>query len=199
VLVVEQNSPIVSFADLKGKEIAGISPTCEAVISLAIKAQDAGGTFNLQRLAGGPAIAALESKSVDGAILEEPHVSIAELAGYKVVFPDVSAGIPCRTINASDRIIASNAEELKLFVKAVDEANGVILSNPTADNIVEIATKYTGAPKEAIIHGNDRLKFTVILDRDGLSKLGDELVTLGSIKENPKENLIAEAFRGITW
>ena len=199
VLVVEQDSPIASFADLKGKEIAGISHTCEAVISLAVKAQDAGGPFNLQRLAGGPAIAALESKSVDGAILEEPHVSIAELAGYKVVFPDVSANIPCRTINASDRIIASNAEELKLFVKAVDEANGVILSNPTADNIVAIASQYTGAPKEAIIHGNDRLKFTITIDRDGLSKLGDELVKLGNIKENPKDKLFAAAFRGVTW
>ncbi|MDR1650991.1 MAG: ABC transporter substrate-binding protein [Synergistaceae bacterium] len=199
VLVVEQDSPIVSFADLNGKEIAGISPTCEAVISLAVKAKDAGGSFSLQRLAGGPAIAALESKSVDGAILEEPHVSIAELAGYKVVFPDVSANIPCRTINASDRVIASSGDQLKLFIRAVDEANARILANPTADDIVEIASAYTGAPKEAIVYGNDRLKFTITLDRDGLRKLGDELVKLGSIKENPGERLFAEAFRGITW
>jgi NitT/TauT family transport system substrate-binding protein len=199
VLVVEQDSPINAFSDLKGKEIAGISPTCEAVISLTVKANEAGGAFNLQKLSGGPAIAALDSKSVDGAILEEPHVSIAELKGYKVVFPDVSANIPCRTINASDRILASNAEELKAFIKAVDEANKVILSNPTAGNIVDIASRYTGAPKEAIIQGNDRLKFTITLDRDGISALGDELVKLGNIKENPKDRLFAEAFRGITW
>jgi NitT/TauT family transport system substrate-binding protein len=199
VLLVEPNSPIKTFADLKGKEIAGISPTCEAVISLTVKAQDAGGPFNLQRLAGGPAIAALESKSVDGAILEEPHVSIAELQGYKVVFPDVSANIPCRTVNASDRVLASNTEELKRFVQALDEANHVILANPIADNIVEIAARYTGAPKEAIIHGNDRLKFTVILDTKGLKLLGDELLKLGNIKENPGNKLFADAFKGITW
>jgi NitT/TauT family transport system substrate-binding protein len=199
VLVVEPDSPIKAFSDLNGKEIAGISPTCEAVISLAVKANEAGGSFNLQRLAGGPAIAALDSKSVDGAILEEPHVSIAELKGYKVVFPDVSANIPCRTINASDRILATNAEELKAFIKAVDEANGVILSNPTADNVVDIAARYTGAPKEAIIYGNDRLKFTITLDRSGISALGDELVKLGNIKENPKDRLFAQAFKGVTW
>ncbi|MDR1979138.1 MAG: ABC transporter substrate-binding protein [Synergistaceae bacterium] len=199
VLLVEPDSPIETFADLKGKEIAGISPTCEAVISLTVKALDAGGSFNLQRLAGGPAIAALESKSVDGAILEEPHVSIAELQGYKVLFPDVSANIPCRTINASDRVLANSAEELKRFVQAVDEANAVILANPVADNIVDIAARYTGAPKEAIVHGNDRLKFTIILDTKGLKLLGDELLKLGSIKENPGNKLFAEAFRGITW
>jgi NitT/TauT family transport system substrate-binding protein len=199
VLLVEPNSPIKTFADLKGKEIAGISPTCEAVISLTVKAIEAGGSFNLQRLAGGPAIAALKSKSVDGAILEEPHVSIAELEGYKVIFPDVSANIPCRTINASDRILASNPEELKRFIQAIDEANGVILANPVADNIVDIAVRYTGAPKEAIIHGNDRLKFTFILDTKGLKLLGDELLKLGSIKENPGDRLFATAFKGITW
>ncbi|MDR1508418.1 MAG: ABC transporter substrate-binding protein [Synergistaceae bacterium] len=199
VLVVDPSSPIKTFADLKGKEIAGISPTCEAVISLAVKAGEAGGAFSLQKLAGGPAISALQSKSVDGAILEEPHVSIAELAGYKVVFPDVSANISCRTINASDRILAGEAENLKLFVRAVDEANKIILSNPTADNIVDIAVKYTGAPREAIIHGNDRLKFTTTLDRDGLRALGNELLKLGNIKENPGDKLFASAFKGITW
>jgi NitT/TauT family transport system substrate-binding protein len=199
VLLVEPDSPIKTLADLKDKEIAGISPTCEAVISLTVEAIDAGGPFNLQRLAGGPAIAALKSKSVDGAILEEPHVSIAELEGYKVVFPDVSANIPCRTINVSDRILSSSPEELKKFVQAIDEANSIILANPIADNIVDIAVRYTGAPREAIIHGNDRLKFTVILDTKGLKLLGDELLKLGSIKENPGNRLFAEAFKGITW
>jgi hypothetical protein len=43
------------------------------------------------------------------------------------------------------------------------------------------------------------LKFTVILDTKGLKLLGDELLKLGSIKENPGNNLFAEAFKGITW
>jgi NitT/TauT family transport system substrate-binding protein len=199
VLLVKPDSPIKTFADLKGKKIAGISPTCEAVISLAVKARENGGEFLLERLSGGPAIAALKSGAVDGAILEEPHASIAELEGYKVLFPDVSANIPCRTINASERILANNAEELKLFIKAVDEANTIILDNPVADNIVALAEKYTGAPKDAIIHGNSRLKFRVALDTKGLKSLGDELIKLNNIKENPGDKLYAESFKGITW
>ena len=199
VLVVPQNSPIRTLADLKDKEIAGISPTCEAVISLTLAAKRAGGEFNLQRLAGGPAIAALEAGRVDGAILEEPHVSIAELAGYKVLFPDISANIPCRTINVSNRALAANADALKDFIKAIDEANAIILSNPIAPNIVRIAADYTGAPEAAIIHGNDRLKFGIRLEVDGLRALGDELIALDNIRENPGDRMFASEFKGIIW
>jgi len=199
VLVVPQDSPITELSDLDGKNIAGISPTCEAVISITLAAEEAGANFLLERLAGGPAIVALESGAVDGAILEEPHVSIAELAGYKVLFPTISENIPCRTINASDNILASNSAELQDFIKAINEANEKILANPTADDIVEIAVKYTGAPEEAIRHGNDRLKFQIELDVEGLIQLGEELVKTGNIKENPGDTIFSDSFKGITW
>ncbi|MCL2076490.1 MAG: ABC transporter substrate-binding protein [Betaproteobacteria bacterium] len=199
VLLVPPESKISRLQDLDSKEIAGISPTCEAVISLTSAARNSGSKFNLQRLAGGPAISALESRRVDGAILEEPHASVAELAGHKVLFREVSAGIPCRTINASNRIIASNPTQLKDFVKAIQEANEIILANPIADNIVKIAIDYTGAPREAIIHGNHRLLFDTRLAVDGLNALGDELIAQGSIRENPGNNAYAKEFKGITW
>jgi len=199
VLLVPPDSPITSLSDLQGKEIAGISPTCEAVISLTVAAIAAGGEFNLQRLAGGPAITALEAGRVDGAILEEPHASIAELAGYKVLFREVSENIPCRTINASSRFLSSNAEQLKDFIRAIDEANAIILSNPIADNIVRIAADYTGAPADAIIYGNHRLLFGINLEVDGLIALGNELLALDNIRENPGNRMFAEEFRGFTW
>lgn len=199
VLVVPADSPIEELADLDGKHIAGISPTCEAVISIMLAAETAGARFVLENVLGGPAIMALESSAVDGAILEEPHVSIAELDGYKVLFPTISEDIPCRTINANDSILANNADELKDFIKAVDEANAIILENPTADDIVAIAVEYTGAPEDAIRHGNDRLKFQIALEVEGLIKLGDELVKTGNIGENPGESIFAESFKGVTW
>jgi len=199
VLLVPQGSPIANLRDLNGKNIAGISPTCEAVISLTVGARKAGAKFNLQRLAGGPAITALEGGRVDGAILEEPQASIAELAGYKVLFREVSANIPCRTINASNKILASNAEALKKFIAAVQEANDTILANPTADNIVKIAADYTGAPAAAIIHGNHRLGFRTQLNVEGLKLLGDELLENKDISENPGERMFASEFKGITW
>jgi NitT/TauT family transport system substrate-binding protein len=199
VLMVPQTSKIAKLSDLNGKKIAGISPTCEAVISLTSAAKKAGAKFNLDRLAGGPAIAALKGGSVDGAILEEPQASVAELDGYKVLFRDVSENIPCRTINASNRTLAANADAVKNLIKAVDEANAIILSNPTADNIVKIAADYTGAPDNAIVHGNNRLKFRIALDIEGLNSLADELLAEGNIKEKPGDNMFAAEFKGITW
>jgi NitT/TauT family transport system substrate-binding protein len=199
VLVVPKDSKIQSFADLNGKNIAGISPTCEAVISITVKARDTGAKFNLQKLAGGPALTALEAGKVDGAILEEPQVSIAELKGFKVLFRDASSDIPCRTINARNAFLASNADTLKHFIQAVSEANAIILANPTDDQVVEISAKYTGAPVDAIKFGNDRLKFRTAIDKPGLSGLADELIKLGNIRENPGDKLYAAEFRGITW
>lgn len=199
VLVVPADSSIVTLSDLRGKNIAGISPTCEAVISLDIAARQAGGEFILQRLAGGSAIAALEAGSIDGAILEEPHVSIAELKGHKILFPTISESIPCRTINASNRALAGKPDALKRLVEAVDEANQLILADPVAADIVRIAVQYTSAPEAAIINGNERLKFDIAIDEAGLIKLGDELINLENIRENPGEGLFAEEFKGITW
>ncbi|MCL2111040.1 MAG: ABC transporter substrate-binding protein [Clostridiales bacterium] len=199
VLLVPPDSPITTLADLQGKRIAGISPTCEAVISLTSAARDAGAEFFLDRLAGGAAITALEANAVDGAILEEPQASIAELAGYKVLFREVSENIPCRTINASDSILAANAEQLKDFIKAIDEANAIILADPTAPEIVQIAVAYTGAPEDAIIYGNHRLHFGIPLETEGLFALADELIALDNIKENPGDSMFAQEFKGITW
>jgi NitT/TauT family transport system substrate-binding protein len=199
VLVVSQDSPIKTYQDLKGKHIAGISPTCEAVISLTKKAREAGGVFNLEKLPGGPAIAALEAGKVDGAILEEPQASIAELKGYKVLFREASENIPCRTINVRTSFLKDHAAALKQFIEVVNEANAIILKDPAGDLIVDIAAKYTGAPKDAIRFGNHRLRFRIRLDEAGLSDLADELVAQNNIRENPGKNLFAEEFRGITW
>jgi NitT/TauT family transport system substrate-binding protein len=199
VLVVPKDSTIASYKDLIGKRIGGISPTCEAVIAYSAKVREAGGEFLLEKLAGGPAIAALEAGKVDGAILEEPHVSIAELKGFKVVLRDAAASIPCRTINASNTALKDNTESLKKLVKAVEEANAVILKDPIAPQIVAIAAKYTGAPEDAIRQGNHRLKFTTTLQEKGLHALGEELVAAKNVKENPGSNLYAIEFKGLTW
>ena len=199
VLLVPADSPIRDYRDLQGKTIAGISPACEAVIAIRSAAKEAGVEFNLVTLAGGPAIAALEARRVDGAILEEPHASIAELKGFRVMFREAAEAIPCRTINARTGFIAENADALRRMIMAIDEANALINANPIAEDIVEIAHVPTGAPKDAIIHGNPRLIFTTRLDEEGLCKLGDELVRMGHIRECPSDFMFAREFRGITW
>lgn len=199
VLVVPDDSQIQDVTDLKDRRVAGISPTCEAVITYTRAAKAVDNAFALEKLAGGPAIAALEAKAVEAAILEEPQASIAELKGYRFVRPDLAASIPCRTINARTAFLDSNTEALKALIEAVNEANALILANPTADEIVDIAHRYTGAPKDAILHGNHRLLFQTQIKEEGLSKLADALVEQGDIKENPGQGLYAPAFKGITW
>lgn len=199
VLVVPAESPIRDLPDLKGRRVAGISPTCEAVITYTQAAKAADSPFALEKLAGGPAIAALEAKAVEAAILEEPQASIAELRGYRFVRADLAAGIPCRTINARTGFLQDKPEALKALVEAVEEANALILENPAADEIVAIAHKYTGAPVDAIRHGNHRLKFQTTIKEEGLSLLADALVAQGDIKENPGARLYAAEFKGLTW
>ncbi|MCL1989980.1 MAG: ABC transporter substrate-binding protein [Defluviitaleaceae bacterium] len=199
VLAVPAHSDIESFADLAGRQIGGISPACEAVLALAVAARNEGVSFNLETLAGGPAIAALEAGQIEGALLEEPHASIAELAGFNLLFRDVSDAIPCRTINGRNVFVENNAEAMERFVAAVDRANAIINEDPTADEIVDIAVAHTGAPRDAVIHGNHRLIFHTDLAVDGLILLADELVYIGNIPENPGEAMFAEQLRGTTW
>jgi len=199
VLLVPPGSPINTLEDLHGRSIAGIGPVCEAVLSLTVAARAVGAAFNLQNMGGGPAIMALQAGAVDGAILEEPHASIAELAGFERRFAEISESIPCRTINVSNRFLANNVDALKYMIRAVDEANEIILANPIAENLVEIAVRYTGAPEASVIHGNHLLVFGTRIEVEGLLALTDELVLTGDIPENPGTRMFAEEFRGITW
>lgn len=199
VLAVPADSPITSFEDLAGRRIGGISPACEAVLGLTVAARNAGVSFDLQTLAGGPALAALEAGEIEGALLEEPHASQAELLGFQLLFRDVSAALPCRTINGRNAFVENNVEALESFIEAVDRANDLINDNPVADHIVDIAQDYTGAPREAIIHGNYRLVFHTDLAVEGLIELADELLYLGNIPENPGVAMFAEVMRDLTW
>jgi len=116
-----------------------------------------------------------------------------------VLLREAAEAIPCRTINARTAFITDHAAALRRMVQAIDEANAIINAEPVAEEIVAIAHAFTGAPPEAIVHGNHRLKFTTRLDQEGLCELGDELVRMGHIRECPAGFMYAREFRGITW
>ena len=199
VLYMAANHGVTNFEDLAGLAIAGIGPACEAVLSLVLAARADGVEIDLQVMGGGPSIVALEAGQIDGALLEEPHASIAELAGFERVFEHLSAGVTCRTINASDSVIAAQPEALLSFLAAIDEANEIIMADPAADNIVDIAVLHTGAPEDAIRHGNYRLIFNSRIEADRLFYLADVLVEMGNMPENPLYDMFADAFYGVTW
>ncbi|MDR2819256.1 MAG: ABC transporter substrate-binding protein [Desulfovibrio sp.] len=222
VLVVPVSAPFKKPADLKGVQLAGLSNTCCAVIAIRDTLKQKYNTeFTLTALAPGAALAALESKAVAGAILEEPFVAEALLlkdaAGkpkYKTIFDGKSdadgdgkkepnlAGVnpPCRTINANRDFVKNNTEKAKDFVKAIDEADKLIRRNPVADDIVAIAQKYVpNVSKQAIINSNPKLGFQIKLDTKGLEGYAQALVNQGTIDKNPGNALFAPEFKGFTW
>ncbi|MDR3356879.1 MAG: ABC transporter substrate-binding protein [Spirochaetaceae bacterium] len=221
VMVVPADSPYKTPSDLKGLQIAGLSTTCCAVVIIrdALKAQY-NTEFELVTLAPAAAIQALEAGQVKAAILEEPFVALALLskdaAGkpkYKTIFDGTSdangdgkidpnlAGVnpPCRTINANTDFVANRFGDAKAFIEAIAEADQIILANPVAPDIVDIAAKYVSVDRQAIINSNPKLGFTTKLDTAGLIGYADALVKLGNIEKNPGEALFAPQFKGITW
>ena len=221
VLVVPVNSPVKNPQDVKGLQIAGLSTTCCAVIAIrdTLRAQY-NTEFELVTLAPGAALAALEAGSVRGAILEEPFVAEALLlkdaqgnAKYKTIFDGNSdadadgridanlAGVnpPCRTINANVAFVKERLGDAKVFIEAIEEANGIILAGPSAPDIVDIAQKYVTVSRQAIINSNPKLGFTKNLDTAGLIGYAQALVNQGTIDRNPGDALFAPEFKGITW
>ncbi|MDR2070672.1 MAG: ABC transporter substrate-binding protein [Treponema sp.] len=221
VLVVPANAPYRTPADLKGQQIAGLSTTCCAVILIRDALRSQYNTdFELVTLAPGAAIAALDAGQVKGAILEEPFVALALLAKdaqgnprYKTLFNGASdadgdgkidpnlAGEnpPCRTINANKDFIATRLGDAKAFIEAIAEADQLILSNPVAADIVDIAAKYVTVDRQAIINSNPKLGFTTQLATAQLKGYADALVRQGTIDANPGDALFASEFKGITW
>jgi NitT/TauT family transport system substrate-binding protein len=221
VLVAPVNAPYKTPSDLKGIQIAGLSNTCCAVIAIRDTLKDRYNTeFELVTLAPGAAIAALDAGQVKAAILEEPYVALALLSKdssgnprYKTLFDGSSdangdgktdanlAGEnpPCRTINANTDFLATREGDAKVFIEAIEEADGIIRANPIAADIVDIAAKYVSVDRQAIINSNPKLGFQIKLDTVGLKGYADALVRQGTIDKNPGDGLFAPQFKGITW
>jgi NitT/TauT family transport system substrate-binding protein len=221
VLVVPVNAPYKTPADLKDQQIAGLSTTCCAVILIRDALRNQYNTdFELVTLAPGAAIAALDAGQVKGAILEEPFVALALLAKdaqgnpkYKTLFnggsdangdgkidPNLAGeNPPCRTINANKDFIVSRLGDARAFIEAIAEANQIILANPVAADIVDIAAKYVTVDRQAIINSNPKLGFTTQLATEQLKGYAEALVRQGTIDTNPGDSLFAPEFKGVTW
>ena len=222
VLVVPVTALFRKPADLQGRQLAGLSNTCCAVIAIrdTLKAKF-GVEFTLTALAPGAALAALESNAVQGAILEEPFVAEALLlkdsagkAKYRTIFdghsdadgdgavdPNLAGeNPPCRTINANRDFVRTRTKDAKAFIEAIAEADALILKNPVAEDIVAIAQKYVhNVSRQAIIDSNPKLGFQIRLDTAGLKGYAQALVNQGTIEKNPGDALFAPEFKGITW
>jgi NitT/TauT family transport system substrate-binding protein len=221
VLVVPVNSPVKTPGDLQGLQIAGLSTTCCAVILIRDALRNQYNTdFELVTLAPGEAVAALDAGQIKGAILEEPFVALALLAKdaqgrprYKTLFngrsdvdgdgkiePNLAGeNPPCRTINANKDFVATRLGDARAFIDAIAEADKLILADPVAADMVDIAAKYVTIDRQAIINSNPKLGFTTQLATTQLKGYAEALVRQGTIEANPGDALFAPEFKGITW
>jgi NitT/TauT family transport system substrate-binding protein len=197
-LFLARRSPVAAASDLKGKRIAGVSPQCEGVLAYQKIAREAGGEFIVEIAGGARALANLAAGSIDGAILEEPFASIAEMKGFKAanIRP---AAMPCRTINVRTGFLRENPEALKRLMTAVREANAVIRKDPTSGTLLDICARYTATRREVAQRAVRHFNYTERIDEKGLLALADELLRAKAIRENPRERLFARELQGITW
>jgi len=199
ICVLPKGSSIGSVSDLDGKKVAGINTTCEAVIAFSKAVKDEGGDMNIVKLGPKQAMASLEAGVVDAAILEEPFASVMELKGYDLKFRDV-VDVPCRMISGNANFISDRPEVAKNFVAAIKEASEIFMADPTSEEIIDIAYKYTKSDITAIKHGNPRINLTTQLDLEKIDSLNNFLVDLGAISALiEEEKLFAKEFQGITW
>ncbi|MGA2150703.1 MAG: ABC transporter substrate-binding protein [Geobacteraceae bacterium] len=199
VLVVAKSSAVRTIADLKGKRIAGLSANCEGVLAYQVKAQEKGGGFLVVVEAGGRSLIDLAAGKIDGAILEEPYLSMAERRGFRAVQRETASRFPCRTINARTSIIRENPEGVRRLLAAINEANSIIARDPASAKILAITERYTGFPEKAVKPGISQFTFSEKIDERRIDRLVEEMLAAGIIRENPRERLYSTELKGITW
>ena len=198
-LIVPRSSTVRTWHDLKGKRIAGSSPTCEAVLTYDIRAKAVQAPFTVVTLAGPAAVAALDAGTVDGAILEEPESSAALRKGFRAVLKEASHQTGCRTISARSALLRENPDAVRRLVKALAEANGMIRRNPGSPEWLRIARIYTDVPGASFPWDGGKPTFTTRIDEKSLNHLAGELVRLKLVREHPGDDMYAPELRGITW
>jgi NitT/TauT family transport system substrate-binding protein len=198
-LFLPKGSRITGVIDLKGKRIAGISPNCEGVLAFQKKAREAGGEFRVETANGARSLLDLTAGNIDGAILEEPYASIAELKGFQSLSKVDASAMPCRTINARTGILRENPEAIRRLVAAVAEANALIRKDPADTRLLDTAENHTATTRPVAKRAIRNFRFTERIDEKGVATLADELVAARAIRENPAERLYAQELKGITW
>ena len=213
-LVVPVDSPIKQYSDLNNEQIAGISATSCAVISMkdTLK-RKYNAEFRIVPFTIGGILSALESKNLKAAILEEPFLTqtllLTNIMGnpkYCTIFDGTDGGnsvieknIPGSLISTNTIFLQTRLHDAKTFLEAIDEANHIISSNPTDPGIIKITGKYITVTNEALIKSNSKLKFDIKLNKESIKDYTETLIRSGMIKQNLTDSLFAPQFKGITW
>jgi NitT/TauT family transport system substrate-binding protein len=190
-VVAPAGSDIKSLLDLQGKTVA--VNALQAINDVVVRGdiEKAGGDHkkvNFIALPYPDMPAALDSGQVDAAFLIEPFLSGALASGAQVVLknPQVelvgNQNTNLSSYFASKKYIEGNADTVKAFVDAVNEANDYAQKNP--DEVRRIIPTYT-AIKPEVAQKMAIGQFLTSIDRETFDVVGKYMHEFGWIKEQP--------------
>lgn len=170
---------IKSLKDLKGKKVAIWSIPNDATLAIdTLMKKDgltSGSDFTYVRVPNQNICDTLERGQADAGVMFEPYASACLLRKAKRIAPAGTVSFDPPKLVASSVVIVNSAfleknpDTVKAAVAAMNEAIQWAAKNK--DKAVELLSKYSGEPKEAIALSYDSANFDITIDRDYHDKL----------------------------
>jgi NitT/TauT family transport system substrate-binding protein len=158
VISAKRKDEIKSVADLKGKKVAINATGAATEYWLAQALEKAGLTLediDLQTVPFANVPAALESGSLDAAILGEPLTTINEDKGVvSVLAEDFINGFTATYLYMSEPLLQDNPEAARGFMRAYLRACRDLQGNYMNDEIAAIVEKYTQVPAAVVVRSS---------------------------------------------
>jgi NitT/TauT family transport system substrate-binding protein len=187
-LVVPQDSPVKTVADLGGKSVAVGGLRSQPHLMVMAGAKELGvdpATVSFVEMPV-PAMQAAALKGTVAAVYPfEPYLTNMLHAGFRVVEPSLTKyleGSPVISFAASTDYLQKNPEVAKAFVAAMKEAYEVANRNPQLVRDVDL--KYTKLPAD-FIKTRDIAPFRAVIDRTALAQMEIRMKDFGWISRVP--------------
>jgi NitT/TauT family transport system substrate-binding protein len=183
-LIVPNDSPVHSLADLKGKKIGLSSLRNQPHLGMLISARAAGidpASLSFVEIPTASMIAAAQKGTVDAIYALDPYKSVALASGFRMVEESVTkfmAGATAVTFAASKEFLDKDPAVAKAFVAAMSEAYDLANKNPQMVRDVDL--RYTKLSPE-FIQTRTIPRFSAVVDPVALKKMTDAMLAYGWI------------------
>ncbi len=170
-IVVPEDSPIKTVADLKGKKVAFAkgSNTNYLVVAALEKAGLKYSDIEPVHLPPADARAAFESRKVDAWAIWDPYLAVAESAAGARIIADATGLAPNRGYYlASKSFVDNHPEQLKAVLDSVKSVSEWAASNPT--DVAKFLAPELGISAEPLENAEKRREY-------GVLPLTDEVIT----------------------
>lgn len=187
-LIVPDDSPIRTVADLKGRSVAMGGLRSQPHLMVLAGAKEAGvdpAAISFVEIPVPAMQAAVQKGTVDAIYPFEPYLSGMLKSGFRVVEPSLTRyieGGPVIAFAASTDYLDRNPEVVKAFIAAMTEAYEAANRNPQL--VRDIDLKYTKLPPEFIKNRNIA-PFAIEIDRAALALMAARMKEFGWISQVP--------------